>query len=249
MRKRVVAIVQARMRSTRLPGKVLMTVLGKSLLGYLIDRMRKARLIDDIVIATSVEPADDVIVKYCATHNVECFRGSEGDVLSRYFEAASVYHADFIVRVCSDSPLIDPLLIDELVEEYLTNFPKYDYLSNTLEQSYPLGMNVEMFSFESLEQANANGSQFYEREHVTPYIYGHPEIYKIGRKHYQPNLSAFRLTVDTPEDFEVIKAVIEKLYPGNPDFNLADIVALIEREPALFKLNSHIRQKQLVDGA
>lgn len=226
-----------------------MTILGKSLLDYLIERMRKTRLIDDIVIATSLEVANDVISAHCAARNVECFRGSEEDVLSRYFEAAKAYHADFVVRVCSDSPLIDPSLVDELVNEYLTQHPKYDYYSNTLNQSCPLGMNVEIFSFESLMYANANANQVYEREHVTPYIYKNPEIYKIGRKTYEPDLSAIRLTVDTPEDFELIKSTIEKLYPINPDFKLADIIALVEREPSLLKLNSHIIQKQPDHGA
>jgi spore coat polysaccharide biosynthesis protein SpsF len=247
MKKRVIAIVQARMQSTRLPGKVLMTVIGKSLLGFLIERMRKSRSIDDIVIATSVEVTDDVIAEYCATFNIKCFRGSEEDVLSRYFEAAADHRADFVIRVCSDSPLIDPLLIDQLVNEYLNTYPKYDYYSNTLDQSCPLGMNVEIFSFESLMQANVNANQMYEREHVTPYIYRNPEIYKIGRKNYQPDLSSIRLTVDTPEDFELIKSIIEKLYPINPAFSLADIIALVEREPDLLKINSHISQKKLVD--
>ncbi len=245
MKKRVVAIVQARMGSTRLPGKVLKEVLGKPLLGYLIDRVNNSRKIDDLVIATSVRESDDVIAAYCASHHVKCYRGSEDDVLSRYIEAAILNNADYIVRICSDSPLIDPAMLDEMVDEFLLNVPLYDYLSNTINQTYPLGMNAEIFSFGALQEAHLKGTLPCEREHVTPYIYGHPDRFKIGHKNLQTNLSKLRLTVDVAEDFVLVKCIIERLYPSNPNFGLSDILALFKQDPELFKINFHIQQKTL----
>ena len=245
MKKRVVVIVQARMGSSRLPGKVLKEILGKPLLGYVIERIKMSLLISDLIIATSTQISDDAIAAYCSMHGIKFYRGSEDDVLSRYMEAAILFEADFIVRVCADSPLIDPVLVDEIIQDFLLKYPLCDYLSNTINQTYPLGMNIELFSFRALQEAHLNAVLPHEREHVTPYIYCHPGRFNICQKHYQFDLSNLRLTVDVPEDFELVRLILERIYPDNPKFGLSDIVSLYNQNPKLFKINSHIRQKQV----
>lgn len=245
MTKRVVAIVQARMGSTRLPGKVLKEVLGKPLLGFLVERIRRSRLISELVIATSTENSDDIIADYCAKQGIAVYRGSEADVLSRYAEAAAEYKADYIVRICADSPLIDPGMIDEIIQEFLDKYPSCDYLSNTLKQTCPLGMNTEIFSFQALQTAHLKARLPYEREHVTPYIYSNPQLFSICQKHYQPDLSNFRLTVDMPEDFELVRTILEQLYLAKPGFSLSDVIAMLKEYPELYKINLHIQQTQI----
>jgi spore coat polysaccharide biosynthesis protein SpsF len=238
----VVAIVQARMGSTRLPGKVLAPVLGRPLLSYLVERLRRCRFIDEAVIATTTEPKDSVIVEYCASEGVSCFRGSELDVLERYAVAARSFHADIVVRISADSPVIDPALVDEMVDDFVRSSPPCDYLSNTIAQTYPLGMNAEVFSSIALRAAAANTTLPYDREHVTPYIYHNPNRFRICTKHHVRDLSATRLTVDTPEDFTMVASVIERLYPANPEFGLGDIIALLDAQPSLRSINAHICQ-------
>lgn len=243
MRKgRIVAVVQARMQSTRLPGKVLKEILGQPLIGYLIQRLERSQWIDQLVIATSTEPADDVIAQYCQYHGIAFFRGSEVNVLARYFDSARAYNADFVVRVCADSPLIDPALVDELLEEFLQAQPECDYLSNTINQSCPLGMNAEVFTFQALEQANAKANHPYDREHVTPYLYHHPELFSIREKHYSPDLGSVRLTVDTPEDFELVRLILEGLLVAKKEFGLPDIMEFLYEHPDLMKINAQIQQ-------
>lgn len=243
MRKgRTVAVVQARMRSTRLPGKVLKEILEQPLIGYLIQRLERSQRIDELVIATSTEPADDVIAQYCQHNGIAFFRGSEVDVLLRYFDSAKAYNADFVVRICADSPLIDPALVDELLKEFLQAKPECDYLSNTINQSCPLGMNVEVFTFQALERANAKANHPYDREHVTPYLYRHPELFSICQKHYSPDLSSVRLTVDTPEDFELVRLILEGLGVAKKEFGLPEIMKFLYEHPELMKINAHIQQ-------
>lgn len=242
MTMRVVAIVQARMRSTRLPGKVLKLVLDRPLLDYLVERLRRSRAINELVIATSTHPADDAIADYCRRNGVACYRGSEDDVLARYMDAATEFAADVIVRISADSPLIDPGVVDELVEEFLATTPTCDYLSNTINQTYPLGMNTEVFSYRALRQAHREATLSYDREHVTPFLYHNRDRFAVCENHHQPDLSGLRLTVDVPEDLELVTVILERLHAGNPEFTLSDIAQLYEREPELRNINSHIRQ-------
>lgn len=229
------------MQSTRLPGKVLKEVLGKPLLTYLIERLNRSRWINQLVIATSIEVADDVIADYCQQHHIEVYRGSEKDVLSRYFEAAHAFAADLVVRICADSPLIDPALVDELLEEYLLEGSNWDYFSNTIKQSCPFGMNTEVFTFAALAKAHSEANQRYEREHVTPYLYRHPELFSVHEKHYEPDRSNIRLTVDTPEDFVLIEQIIKGVVPITVDFDLPDILKFLERNPDLLKINENVQ--------
>ena len=236
-------IVQARMTSTRLPGKVLLPVAGRPLLAYLLERLRRARKAHRIVIATTTNTNDEAIVDFCASEGVDCTRGSETDVLRRYFEAATRFQADTLVRITSDCPLIDPGLVDLAIDSYLQHAGDIDYLSNMVTPSWPYGFAVEVFSYQALAEANAEATQEAEREHVTPFIYWRPERYRIQSLTTHPDTSQHRLTVDTPEDFELIKRIIETLYPNNPCFTLPDVLKLLDEHQDWQLINRHIQQK------
>lgn len=242
---KTVLIAQTRMTSTRLPGKVLKPVLGKPLLAYFIERLRRASQLHQIVIATTINAADEPIVNLCRELSVPFTRGSENDVLSRYYDAAVVTEADIIVRVTSDCPLIDPAVVDETIDYFKTHSSRFDYVSNSLTETYPRGMDVEVFSAHLLREAQLEANLKPEREHVTPYFYTHPERYRIGHIRAPQNLSHHRWTVDTPEDLELITRLIETLYPLKPDFNLADILKTLAAHPDWPLINTHIRQKKL----
>lgn len=238
-------IVQARMTSTRLPGKVLKEVLGKTLLEYLIERLRRVKLADGIIIATTINQTDQPIVDLCRKLNVTVTRGSEHDVLARYHEAAKLHHADVVVRVTSDCPAIDPAVIDEVLGFYRSHLGEYDYVSNSLTQSFPYGMAVEVFTFNSLEEAAREATTEPEREHVSPFLYTRPERYRIGQVVYPQDISHHRWTVDTPEDFELIRRIIESLYPEKPEFDIRDVLALLAQHPDWVQINAHVQQKKL----
>lgn len=242
---RVVIIVQARMGSSRFPGKVLKKVLDKPLLEYQLERLRRVRLAHDIVIATTTDPKDDAIVTACQIWGVHVYRGSEEDVLSRYYETARLHHADVVVRITADCPLIDPRVVDDVIRRYLEQAELVDYVSNTLQRSYPRGMDTEAFSFEVLEEAYFEASQAPEREHVTPFIYRHPERYRLANVIYASDQSHHRWTVDTPEDFQLIERILQSIYPKNPYFTLEDVLDLLTDHPEWIKINSHIQQKEL----
>lgn len=243
MSKRVVAIIQARMNSERLPGKVLKKILNKPLLFYLTERIKRCKMIDEIIVATSKADQDDLIISFCEENDVKYFRGSENDVLLRFKEAASENNANVVVRICADSPLIDHRIIDQSIYKFLDNENNCDYLSNTIDQSYPLGMNVEVFSMDSLIKANQKALSKYEREHVTPYIYQNNQKFKILEKHYKKNLSHLRLTVDEKEDFDLIKIIIKSLYPKKNDFTLEEIIYFLSTNKKLIQINQHVKQK------
>lgn len=241
---RIEAYIQARMGSTRLPGKVLKKVMGKPLLDFLIERLRQCREIDDIVILTSKLAADDVIEQYCHEKQVACFRGSEEDVLERYYQAAMLRKPDGVVRITADCPLIDPEVVDQVVKVFRDDYPSIDYAANTLERTFPRGLDVEVFTFQALEQAHLNGKKPEEREHVTLYLYRHPELFHLRNIARTPACPSHRWTVDTPEDFALIKLILEDLYPKNPSFRLNDVLKLISRHPDWSLLNAHIEQKK-----
>jgi spore coat polysaccharide biosynthesis protein SpsF len=227
---KIVAIIQARMGSSRLPGKVLKKVLNKTLLDYQLERVKRANLIDEIVIATTLNQIDDDIVQFCESMSIPYYRGSEQDVLSRYYEAAVLFDADVIVRLTADNPLIDPQIIDRTIAEYL-NDHTLDYASNTIERTYPRGMDTEVFSFALLEKLNKEATSPLNREHVTSYISEHPSLFRITQVKDSKNESRFRLTVDTPKDFLIISQIIEILYKRCLWFSYEDILNLLnERE-------------------
>lgn len=238
-------IVQARMTSTRLPGKVLKEVLQKPLLSYQLERLRRVRNVNDILIATTVNETDQPIVDWCQRESVPFYRGSEEDVLARYYEAAKNHQFDVVVRVTSDCPLIDPHVVERIVQFYLDHHPEYDYVSNTLERSYPRGMDTEVFSFQVLERTYREGITPADREHVTPYIYRNPDKFRLESLTNEQDLSFHRWTVDTPEDCELVKRLLETLYPQNPEFTMSDALLLLERNQDWIRINSMVEQKKL----
>ncbi|WP_339179798.1 glycosyltransferase family protein [Oceanobacillus sp. FSL W7-1293] len=240
---KILAIIQARMGSTRLPGKVLKKILDKPLLEYQIERLRKCQTLDQIVIATTTKVADKPLVDFCQSLGVSYYRGSEEDVLSRYYEAATLYDGDVIVRLTSDCPIIDPEVVDKVVTSYLNN-PVYDYVSNTLERSYPRGLDTSLITYSSLKEAYHKADDNLDREHVTRYIYNRPNEYDLLNISNDKNASHHRWTVDTNEDFRLITKIIESLYPVNPDFVLADMLHLLNENPDWVKINKHIEQKK-----
>ena len=241
---KVVIINQARMTSTRLPGKVLKQVLGKPLLEYQIERLKRVKLADQIVIATTTNYTDQPIIDLCDRLSIASYRGSEDDVLARYHGAAIAHQADVAVRITSDCPVIDPQVIDQVIQFYLDAYPKYDYISNCQERTYPRGMDTEVFAFSALDEAFHQATAQPDREHVTPFISRQSNRCKLGQVNYFENHSNHRWTVDTFEDFELISRIIKTLYPLKPEFSLENCLELLSQNPEWEIINRHIEQKQ-----
>jgi spore coat polysaccharide biosynthesis protein SpsF len=239
------AIVAARMTSSRLPGKVLNDLAGEPALVRLIERLRRSKHIHNIVIATTTNEQDDRIVETAKAQKVHYFRGSEEDVLQRTVQAAKAFQADYIVQVTSDCPLIDAETIDTAIEKILAH-PYLDYVGNHLVRTYPLGFSVEVFRTETLSDIEKHTQDPADREHVSLYIYEHPEDYHLSNVEapYFLRHPEYRLTLDTPEDYELIKQVFESLYPHKPNFDLYDIVRFLQTHPELQSINKHIHQKK-----
>ena len=238
-------IVQARMTSTRLPGKVLLEVSNKPLLAYVIERLRMVPLADNLIIATTTNASDDGIVELCEKMGCMYFRGSEDNVLERYHGSALSLESDVIVRITSDCPLIDPMVVNEVIDHFLTNRAEFDYVSNTLTRTYPRGLDCEVFSRKVLQEAHDEATEQSEREHVTPFIYTRPNRFRLGTVTLPQDYSHHRWTVDTPADFELIRIMLEELYGRKPDFGLKDCLDLLVEHPEWEKINSHIEQKAL----
>jgi spore coat polysaccharide biosynthesis protein SpsF (cytidylyltransferase family) len=237
----IVAIVQARVGSTRLPGKVLKEVAGKPMLWHLINRLKRAKNLDRIVVATSQKKEDKKIIELAEELKVESFAGSEEDVLDRYYKAATKFGADTIVRITADCPLLDSQLIDEMIE-YFEKEKDIDYLSNVHPPTYPDGLDVEIFTYKALEKAWKSAKLRADREHVTPYITNNRDIFKIKNFRNKIDLSHMRWTVDEPEDYEFVKEVYRHLYKEGEFFDTHDILDLLNRHPNLLKINQHIKR-------
>lgn len=238
-------IVQARMGSTRLPGKVLLPVLGRPMFAFQIERLRRVTRADGIVVATTVEARDDAIEAFCASEHLRCVRGPEQDVLARYHLAASACGAQTVLRVTADCPLIDPALIDQAIARFRDPAGPCDYLSNMLEPSYPYGMAVEVMSAEVLHRAHAEAKHPDEREHVTPFIYWRPERFRLRSLRREQDLSQHRWTVDTPQDFELVSRILAELYPVQPEFGIDEVLAVLEKHPDWPLINSDVNQHQV----
>jgi spore coat polysaccharide biosynthesis protein SpsF len=200
-----------------------------------VERIKRSKLIDLLLVATSVEPSDDQIAQLCAKHAIDCFRGSLEDVLDRFYQAVERHNPGHVVRITGDCPLIDPEIIDQTIELHLRG--QYDYTSNCLERTYPHGLDVEVFTAASLEAAWREAALPYEREHVTPYLKEHPELFKIGSLKNSVDLSHLRWTVDYESDYVLVKRIYESLYQANPAFTTADILALLDAKPELSLIN------------
>jgi spore coat polysaccharide biosynthesis protein SpsF len=242
---RTIAIIQARMGSSRLPGKVLKKLGRATVLSNVVERVRRSRRINDVAVATTREPADAEIVQECSNAGITIFRGSTEDVLDRYYEAALQLKAEVVVRITADCPLIDPDLIDLTVQAFLADRP--DYASNVLTRTYPRGLDTEVFSVETLQRAWQEAAAPYERAHVTPYIYNHPRRFRLLSVSGSDDFSSHRWTLDTPEDLDFLQQVYAR-FPEANDFSWRAVLALLVREPALSLINSHVQQKQLQEG-
>ena len=230
------AIIQARMGSTRLPEKVMKPLLNKPVLWRVANRVSQARSIGKLIIATSIDVKDDAIVEFCKDNNILVFRGSENDVLDRYYQCAKEYDMKDIVRITSDCPLHDPSVIDMVINEYLIG--DYDYVSNTIEYTFPDGLDVEVFSFGALEEAWKKAELPSEREHVTPYIRKSDNFKKKNvnsTKKYPP----YKLTLDYPEDYQFIKRIYEGI--GKEEFYIDEIIKFLKKNPELLKINQHLK--------
>lgn len=236
------AILQARTSSRRLPGKVLKPILGKPMLEWQIARIRRAKTIETLVVATSERKEDDPIEALSKQLGIACFRGSLNDVLDRYYQCATSYSAEHVVRLTGDCPLSDPEVIDQVVNYHMNG--NYDYTSNALEPTWPHGLDVEAVRFKSLAEAHAEARLPSEREHVTLFLYKNPDRYRIGSITRKTDLSDFRVTVDEPEDFEVVTQIYGHLYPKNPDFTLEDIVTFLRGNPRLRNLNIKFKRHE-----
>lgn len=236
------AIIQARMGSSRLPGKILKDMSGKPALYRMLERVKQSKYIDEVVIATSVEPWDDPLVEICESWGVKTFRGSNSDVLSRYWGAAQMYPAELYVRLTSDCPVIDPAVIDEIIEFFLNN--NYRYASGS--EKLPNGIGAEVFTAELLQEAAEKSTEGYEHEHVTPYMYWKQP--SVGYCPLEKDLSMYRITLDTQEDYEVLSKIYDALYtPGNK-FTMAEIIDYLDNNPDVFAINSTIHQKGVKEG-
>lgn len=246
------AILQARYSSSRLPGKVLKPILDKPMLYRQMERIQRARLIDKIVIATSTAESDDQVESFCLENGFLCERGSLNDVLDRYYQIARACLPRHIIRLTGDCPLADAGIIDRVIYAHLLSGA--DYTSNTIEPTYPDGLDAEIFTYSALESAWINARLPSEREHVTPYIYKHPEIFTLRSCQYDVDLSHLRWTVDEPEDYQFVTEVYKSLYRTSPEFSWLDVLNLLQDRPHLteinrsFERNEGLKKSMLLDG-
>lgn len=238
----ILGLLQARVSSSRLPGKVLEPILGEPMLFRQIERLGRCRRIARLVVTTSTDASDDVVVNECERRNIAVHRGNLSDVLGRFACAARQFSPDAIVRLSGDCPLVDWQLIDEAIDIFEAG--RYDYLTNADPPTFPDGLDVEIVSTEALLETAAVAQLPSEREHVTLFIRNHPERFRIGRMVRDPDLSALRWTVDNPEDLDLVRRIYEALYPANAAFTTADILELLKKKPQLMAINGHIERDE-----
>lgn len=235
-------VVQARMSSSRLPKKVLLPVLGESLLYRMIERLQQIKHKASIVIATSENSEDDVIEEFCQAKNITCFRGSLNNLLDRHYQVGVLTNADIVIKIPSDCPLIDPRIVDKVLDFYVENEGKYDFVSNLHPATYPDGNDVEIMTFEALKKAWQEATRPLELEHTTPYFWENPDKFRLANVTWETGLDysmSHRFTIDYYEDYLFIKRVFEELYPQNPAFSLEDILSLLEEKPEIYAINQH----------
>lgn len=239
----VIAIIQARMSSTRLPRKVMLDLAGESILTRVVNRCQRATMVEEVVVATTTKLVDEAIVEMCSERSWTCFRGSEEDVLDRYYRAAVQHQADVVVRITSDCPLVDPEIVDLIVREFLKN-RQLDYVSNTLPpKTFPLGLDVEVIAFDALERAWREDGNRAWREHVTPYIYRHPEKFALRAVVNNIDHSSMRWTVDTADDVTFVRKIFDHF--GHDRFSWRDALTVLENHPEWLEINRHVAQKEV----
>jgi len=257
---RTVAIVQARFGSSRLPGKVLLDIGGKPMLARVVERTRRSRMIDEVVVATTTDATDDAVASFCLEQGYAHQRGSLYDVLDRYFQAARTYQADVIVRITADCPMIDPGIVDYTIQEFLN--AKVDFAANRLpppwKRTYPIGLDTEVCTFAALERAWREASLPHYREHVMPYLYEAaisgqqppggplPETFRVLVVNNDVDYGHLRWTVDTPQDLELARQVYA-YFAGRDDFSWREILGLYQQHPELVKVNAGVQHKTVRD--
>lgn len=245
-KQKIAAIIQARMTSSRLPGKVLIDIAGHPMLYHVIKRVYSAQMVDQIVVATTDDPADDPIEEFCNSNRFLCFRGHPFDVLDRYYQAASKFQADIIVRITADCPIMDPILIDSLLQSFLD--ADVDFAANRLpppwKRTYPIGLDIEIVRFKALEKAWQEAETQFEREHVMPYFYDQPGRFKILLAHHEPDYGEKRWTVDTPLDLAMVNKIFGYFSP-RIDFSWMEVIDLIKRNPELENINISVSAKNV----
>lgn len=239
----IAAIIQVRMGSTRLPGKTLAKIEDKPLLWHIIERVKHAKKIDKIIIATTNLNEDKKIVAFAEKMGIVCFTGNENDVLDRFYQAAKKHGADIIVRITADDPFKDPNIIDDFLG-YLKNNRQLDYVSNTIKPTYPEGLDIEVFSFATLQKAWKEAKKSFEREHVTPYIWQNPKKFSIKNMSFKKDFSHLRWTIDYPQDLQFAREIYKRLYAKKPIFLMQDILEVLEKEPELVKINQGIMRNE-----
>jgi spore coat polysaccharide biosynthesis protein SpsF len=244
IKKNIVCLVQARMESTRLPGKVLMKINGIPMIILQINTLKKSKLLNQIIVITSKNQTNDVLIKNLEKNGIRYFRGSEENVLERYFQAATKFNADIIVRITSDNPLVDITILDNILK--IINENDLDYVSNNLKRTFPIGYDIEAFSYKTLKKIFESTENIDDLEHVTLYIHKNKEKFKI--KNFEANSEdahpEWRVTVDEKEDFQLIKEIF-KHYHKKSIIRYRDLIELFEKKPSLIKINEHISQKNL----
>jgi len=243
--KKIAVIIQARMTSTRLPGKVLMEIEGKPMLWHVINRLKFCKKLNDIILAIPNTKENNILEKFAKKYNLKYYRGSENDVLSRYYNAAKKFRCDIIVRLTSDCPLIDPEIVDKVVERHLKTGA--DYTSNVLKRTFPRGLDTEVFNFSVLKKVFYDAKENYQREHITPYIFENPAIFKLQNIEAEGKLRRpdLRLTVDTPDDLRLISEIFRILYQPGKTISIEEVIDLLTEKPELAKINAGISQKNL----
>lgn len=263
MPTRVIAIIQARISSSRLPGKVLLDIAGKPMLARVVARTSRASTVYQVLVATTTHASDDPVAAYCDSIGVSYTRGGMHDVLDRYYQATKQAKADVIVRITADCPVIDPVLIDDCVNVLLEG--SFDFTCNRLPppftRTYPIGLDTEVCTFAALEKAGIEATENFHREHVMPYLYEGVELsavggqlsegvsqrgFRIAQLHHILDYGAYRWTVDTPEDLEFMRQVYAR-FDGRDDFSWKDVLDLVHNEPELMKINAGVRHKTLKD--
>jgi len=236
----IVTVIQSRMGSTRLPGKVMMPLADKPLLYRMYERVASSELSGETIVAATKEKTDIPIIQLCKENNIHYYRGHSTDLLERHYQAAKKLNADVLVKLPSDCPLIDPSVIDKVIKYYLDNKNNYDFVSNLHPPSYPDGNDVEVITIKALEDARQNAKIPLEREHTTPYFWENPDKFRIGNVTWETGLDfsmTHRFTIDYKEDYDFIKAVYNELYSENKIFTLDDILNLLNDKPEIKKIN------------
>ena len=243
---KTVAIIQARLGSQRLSGKVLRELCGRSMIAHVLERVQQAKRLDEVWLATSTNTENDALEAEVTRLGFPCFRGSEEDVLARYHGAALAAGADVIARITSDCPMYDPMVLDRMLERFhegMQESPPADFMSSVFERRFPRGLDTELFTFPALERIFKEATLPNEREHVTPHFYHHPEKFRglswVGEKDF----SAYRWTVDTPEDWEFVQTVYQALWRPDRLFTTENVLELLEQRPELAAMNAHVEQK------